>query len=123
MNAYTNVNTPVTSTYGVSRPSATSTEPKGSYCFSACTPLVCANVAIRPNAATMTAGPITMTLRYSLTRRMRLRGCATRHTKLKLSSTFWIIETVVYSRTMMPSEPSTSPRARSTNPMIWLVSS
>jgi membrane protein len=59
----------------------------------------------------------------SLMRRTRLRGCATRHTKLNDSSTFWIIVSVVYSRKIRPREPSTSPRTRSTNSMICLVSS
>jgi hypothetical protein len=95
MNMYRNVNTPVTSTYGVSRPDATSIVPNGSYFASACTALVCANVAIRPSAVTISAGPTTITLRYSLTRRTRLRGCSTRHTKLKDSSTFWIIDSVM----------------------------
>ena len=36
-------------------------------------------------------------LRYSATRRAKLRGCSTRHRKLKLSSTFLIVPSRVHS--------------------------
>ena len=62
------------------------------FLFAGVSKLVLPIVAINPNAATMTAGPITMTLTYSLKRRPILRGCSTRHTKLKLSSTFCTVE-------------------------------
>ena len=45
--------------------------------------------------ATITTGPISMTIRYSLTRFARLRGRSTCHVKLSASSTFWIMTRTV----------------------------
>ena len=90
-----NVKTPVTRMYGVSRPNITKPVPNGSYCEIVLIAEVFAKAAMSPKAATMRAGPTTMTLRYSLNRRPKLRGCSTRHTKLKLSSTFCTIDMTV----------------------------
>ena len=46
-------------------------------------------------ASTATAGPTSMTTRYSLTRRPRLRGRSTCQVKLSASSVFWIVEITV----------------------------
>ncbi len=46
-------------------------------------------------ATTVIAGPISITTRYSLKRRARLRGRSTCQTKLSDASIFWIIEMTV----------------------------
>ena len=52
---------------------------------------------MNPIARLMSAGPTTMMPRYSLKRRTQLRGRSTRHTKLKLVSTFWAIDSALTS--------------------------
>ena len=69
--------------------------PKGSYELSQRTIDELPRVAVKPNAATVRIGPTIMRLRYSLTRRAQLRGRSTRQTKLRLSSTFWMVEITV----------------------------
>ena len=46
-------------------------------------------------ASTATAGPTSITTRYSLTRRAKLRGRSTCQMKLSASSIFWIVEITV----------------------------
>ena len=59
---------------------------------------------------------------YSLTRRARLRGRSTCHTKLSDASIFWIIDTTVKSRNAKPTVPRIVPCTVSTKPMMFLVS-
>ena len=68
------------------------------------------------------AGPISITTRYSLTRRARLRGRSTCQTKLSDASIFWIIEMTVNSRNAKPTVPRIVPCTFSTKPMMFLVS-
>ena len=120
-NMYRNVKTPVTIRYGASRPAPSSMLPNGSICDIRCTNSWLVTEAIRPIATTIITGPSTITLRYSLMRLPKLRGCSTRQTKLKLSSIFWTIEMTVYSRIARPIEPSTPPWMLSTNSMMRVV--
>ena len=75
----------------------------------------------RPSTITTKMGPTTIRLRYSLIRRMRLRGCSTCQAKLNASSTFCTVVTIAYSRNTRPSEPSTVPWVLSMKSMTCAV--
>ena len=68
--AYRNVKTPVTNRYGPSKPSARAMVPNGSCDLSQAIELWLAIAPNRPNTTTRKIGPITIRLRYSLTRRI-----------------------------------------------------
>ncbi len=77
----------------------------------------------RPMKPTSSNGPMTSSVRYSATRRAKLRGCSTRHRKLKLSSTFLIVPSKVQASNANPRVPTTPLLTRSANCMTFEVSS
>ncbi len=122
MNEYMHVKTAATRAYGSRRAKAPSTAASGATAFSQRTTGLC---SADPRSATATAsrmGPRIMTLKYSVKRRPKFRRRSTRHTKLMLPSTFWIVAITVYKRNARPMEPSSSPRMFATNCMMLSVS-
>ena len=83
-----NVKAMVTITYGTNSPSAAMVQASGGMAFSHSANGLCSADPNRPKATASRMGPTIMTERYSVKRRAKLRGRSTRHTKLKLASTF-----------------------------------
>ncbi len=78
----------MTITYGTNWPSNRIVKASGGIALAHCANGLC---SAEPNSPIVTAsrmGPTTITLKYSVKRRAKLRGRSTRHTKLKLASTF-----------------------------------
>ena len=75
-----------------------------------------------PMSAPISTGAITSSAKYSAMRRMKLRGCSTCQTKLRLSSTRLSVPISVQISSVRPTEPSTPPRTRSAKSMTFWVS-
>src|SRR5271167_437329 len=86
--AYMIVKTMVTITYGRTCRAALKVQASGANAsIHNANGLFCA-LANSPRATASRMGPRIITLKYSVKRRAKFRGCSTRHTKLKLVSTF-----------------------------------
>ncbi len=88
MNEYMNVKTAVTMTYGAIWPKRSKITENGATACNRCAKGLCSAVPKSPIATASRMGPKIMTLKYSAKRRPKLRGRPTRHTELKLVSTF-----------------------------------
>src|SRR5271154_154548 len=87
-NVYMAVKTMVTITYGRTWRAALNAQASGANASTHNANGLFWALASSPSATASRMGPRIMTLKYSVKRRAKLRGCATRHTKLKLVSTF-----------------------------------
>ena len=87
-NMYMPVKNAVTITYGATAISVPGRRCRNGILATSCTGALAMVACDRPMNATSNTGPTTSSVRYSAIRRAKLRGCSTRHRKLKLSSTF-----------------------------------
>ena len=92
-------------------------------CTTSCTGELLKVACSRPMKPTSTTGATISRPVYSATRRAKLRGCSTRHRKLKLSSTFLIVPIRVQASSARPREPTTPLLTRLANCSTRVVSS